>query len=51
MSIAEELIEWALIAFYPGPNESKEFQSGYMTAVHDIKRVVQRYIDRKQEEK
>ncbi len=50
MTIAEKILDWALVAFYPGPIEGKEFAAGYMKAVHEVESLVQRLIDENKEE-
>lgn len=37
--------EWARVAFYPGPNENPDFQSGYTAAVHEAERIVTDKLD------
>ena len=44
IGVLEDLSEWGQVAFYPGPNEDPSFQSGYMTAVHDAERQINRKL-------
>ena len=40
----EKLSVWGRVAFYPGPNEDPSFQAGYMTAIHDAERQINRKL-------
>ena len=44
IGVLEDLSEWGQVAFYGGPNEDPSFQSGYMTAVHDAERQINRKL-------
>jgi hypothetical protein len=43
----EKVLGWASVAFYVGPVEDMQYQSGYMHAIHEAERIVARLLEAK----